>query len=91
MQFEWDPQKATINFQKHGVSFREAATVFQDMLSMTYPDPAHSTGERRYIMIGLSRYNQLLVIAHTERGNRIRIISARRATRNEQRFYESSN
>ncbi|PZD74024.1 hypothetical protein C1752_01566 [Acaryochloris thomasi RCC1774] len=91
MQFEWDPQKAIINFQKHGVSFREASTVFQDTLSMTYPDQDHSTGESRYVMIGLSRYGQLLVIAHTERANRIRIISARRATRNEQRFYEEDD
>lgn len=91
MQFEWNPQKATSNFQKHGVSFREAATVFQDALSITYPDSDHSIGENRYVMIGLSRYGQLLVVAHAERGNRIRIISARRATRNEQRFYEESN
>lgn len=91
MQFEWNPQKATSNFQKHGVSFWEAATVFQDALSITYPDSDHSIGESRYVMIGLSRYGQLLVVAHAERGNRIRIISARRATRNEQRFYEESN
>ena len=91
MQFEWDPQKATSNFQKHSVSFREAATVFQDALSITYPDSSHSIGESRYVMIGLSRYGQLLVVAHAERGNHIRIISARRATRNEQRFYEENN
>lgn len=82
MQFEWDFQKATRNFQKHGFSFREAAMVFQDALSMTYPDSDHSIGESRYIMIGISRYGQLLVVAYAERGNRIRIISARRATRN---------
>ena len=91
MQFEWDPQKATSNFRKHGVSFREAASVFQDTLSTTYPDSDHSIGESRYVTIGLSRYGQLLVVAHTERGNLIRIISARRASRNEQRFYEASD
>ena len=90
MEFEWDPLKATSNVQKHNVSFQEAATVFQDVLSVTFPDPDHSIGESRYVMIGLSRYGQLLVVAHTERGDRIRIISARRTTRNEQRFYEDN-
>lgn len=55
MKFEWDPKKASQNFQKHGVSFQEAATVFQDPLSMTYPDSDRSIGERRYVIIGLSR------------------------------------
>lgn len=91
MEFEWDPRKANINLQKHNVSFQEAATVFRDSLSVTFPDPDHSIGERRYVIIGLSRYGQLLVVAHTERGDLIRIISARRATRKEQRFYEEGN
>ena len=91
MEFEWDPRKASINLQKHTVSFHEAATVFQDPLSATYPDPDRSIGERRYVTIGLSRYGQLLVVAHTERGDLIRIISARRTTRKEQRFYEEGN
>lgn len=90
MEFEWDPLKATSNVQKHNVSFQEAATVFQDALSVTFPDPDHSMGESRYVIIGLSQYGQLLVVAHTERGDRIRIISARRTTQNEQRFYEEN-
>lgn len=90
MKFEWDPLKATKNLQKHNVSFQEAATVFNDALSITFPDPDHSIGERRYVIIGLSRNGQMLVVAHTDRGDRVRIISARRTTRNEQRFYEES-
>jgi uncharacterized DUF497 family protein len=91
MEFEWDLRKADINRQKHAVSFHEAATIFKDPLSVTYPDPDHSLGERRYVTIGLSRDSKLLVVAHTERDNLIRIISARRTTRKEQRFYEAGN
>ncbi|NJM64648.1 MAG: BrnT family toxin [Acaryochloris sp. RU_4_1] len=91
MEFEWNPQKSTKNFQKHHVSFKEAATVFQDALSVTFPDPDHSIGESRYVIIGLSCYGQLLVVAHAERGDRIRIISARKTTSKEQRFYEEGN
>ena len=91
MEFEWDPRKANINLIKHNVSFQEAASVFKDPLSITYPDPGHSFGERRFIIIGLSCYGQLLVIAHAERDYCIRIISARRTTRKEQRFYEERN
>ncbi len=90
MKFEWDPLKAKRNVQKHNVSFQEAATIFNDALSITFPDPDHSVGERRYVIIGLSRYGQLLVVAHTDRGDRVRIISARKTTRNEPRFYEES-
>ncbi|MCC5900178.1 MAG: BrnT family toxin [Phormidium sp. BM_Day4_Bin.17] len=88
MEFEWSPNKAQLNVDKHGVSFPEAATVFNDPLSVTFPDPDHSIGENRYVIIGLSQYEQLLVVAHTDRGEKVRIISARKATRQERRFYE---
>lgn len=88
MEFEWNPDKAVINLRKHGISFQEAATVFDDSLSVTFPDPDHSIGEDRYVIIGVSRSGQLLVVSHTDRGNRTRIISARRAARQERRFYE---
>lgn len=88
MDFEWDPRKAAQNLDKHKVSFHEAATVFGDPLSMTFSDPDHSVDENRYITFGLSLSGRLLVIAHTDRADRIRIISAREATRRERRFYE---
>ena len=88
MFFEWDSRKEAQNRQKHGVSFREAATVFGDPLSTEFPDPDHSQGEERYIIIGMSRRGRILVVAHTEKGDTIRIISARRATQYERRFYE---
>lgn len=91
MEFEWNSDKATLNFDKHGVSFQEAATVFSDPLSVTFPDPDHSIGESRYIIIGTSRFKKLLVVAHTERGERVRIISARTASRQEKRFYEEGS
>jgi len=87
MEFEWNPDKAETNIEKHGVSFQEAATVFNDPLSVTFPDPDHSIGENRYVIIGVSRFGQLLVVAHTDRGEKIRIISARKATRQERAFY----
>jgi len=89
MDFEWDLQKANINEKKHGVSFDEACTVFGDYLSFTYPDSGHSILEARYIIIGLSNKSRILVISHTQRGESIRIISARRATKRERDFYES--
>lgn len=88
IEFEWNPNKAALNLQKHNVSFQEAATVFNDPLSVTFTDSDHSIEESRYIIIGVSRFGRLLVIAHTERGERIRIISARQATKQERRFYE---
>jgi hypothetical protein len=91
MEFEWNPDKAALNLEKHGVSFQEAATVFNDPLSMTFPDPDHSIGESRYVIIGLSRFGQLLVVAHTDRDAKVRIISARKATRQERRFYEQGS
>ena len=77
MDFEWNSQKAGINEKKHGVSFDEASTVFGDYLSFTYPDSGHSILEERYILMGLSNKNRILVISHTQRGESIRIISAR--------------
>ena len=88
MQFEWDPAKAAENLAKHGVSFEEAATVFRDTLSATGTDPDHSVGEERFIIFGLSTSGRLLVVAHTEHGDIIRIISARLATSGERKIYE---
>ena len=88
--FEWDGRKARSNLEKHGVSFEEAATVFGDPLSLTIEDPHHSEGERRSIVMGLSVRGRTLVVAHTERGERIRMISARMATSAERRQYEES-
>ena len=91
MEFEWDSKKATQNLGKHNVSFHESATVFGDPLSVTFPDPDHSIGEDRHIIVGISRHNRLLIVAHTDRDDRIRIISARAATRREMRFYEEES
>ena len=90
MQFEWDPAKAAENLAKHGVSFEEAATVFRDALSATGADPDHSVGEERFIIFGLSTSGRLLVVAHSEYGDIIRIISARLATSGERKIYEES-
>lgn len=86
--FEWDPEKAAANLDKHGISFHEAATVFGDPLSTTFPEPDHSEGERRFLTIGASTSSTLLVVAHTEQDDTIRVISARRATPHERKFYE---
>lgn len=88
MNLEWDPRKATSNRRKHGVDFHEAATVLEDPLSTTYPDPDHSLDERRFVTIGLSVARRVLVVAHVERPGALRIISARRATSREREFYE---
>ena len=87
--FEWDARKATANLSKHGVRFEEAVTVFGDPLSVTIADPLHSAGENRFIIVGRSEAQRVVVVAHSERGDRIRIISARRATRRERRDYEN--
>lgn len=89
--FEWDSEKAERNKQKHGVTFEEAATVFLDRLSLTIPDPIHSTDEERFVILGESNRARLLVVAHVERGENIRIISARVATKRERRNYEEGN
>jgi uncharacterized DUF497 family protein len=88
MEFEWDPHKAAANDRKHDVPFQEAATVFGDPLAITFEDPDHSMSEKRYITFGLSRQKRLLVVSHTERGERTRIINARLLTRKERRIYE---
>lgn len=90
MEFEWDPAKAGANLRKHKVSFHEAATVFGDFLGVTAADPDHSAGERRYITVGRSTRGRLLMVAHTERRERIRIISARTLTPREKRAYEET-
>ncbi len=88
MRFSWDPKKAAANLKKHGVTFVEASTVFRDVLSVTGLDPDHSVGERRYVTFGNSIRNRLLVVAHTEDNNTVRIISARPVTRLERKIYE---
>lgn len=88
MEFEWDPDKAAGNLAKHGVSFQEAATVFGDPLAITYFDPDHSADEDRFVTFGHSSGGALLVVCHTDRGDRVRIISARRATRRERKAHE---
>ena len=88
MEFEWDPEKADLNLTKHGVSFHEAATVFGDPLAMTYYDPDHSEEEDRFLTYGHSSEGRLLVVSHTDRGEKTRIISARPATRREKKQYE---
>jgi len=88
LQFVWDRAKAAANLRKHGVGFEEAADAFDDPLSITIPDPDHSQGEERFLLVGQSRAGRLLVVAHTERGDEIRLINARAATRRERQIYE---
>ncbi|NUQ36196.1 MAG: BrnT family toxin [Caldilineales bacterium] len=90
IQAEWDEQKARSNRKKHGVSFEEARTVFDDPLFIMFLDVEHSTDQERYITLGLSVKRRLLLIAHTDREGIVRIISARKATKNEKRVYEES-
>ena len=89
IEFEWDAKKAAANERKHGVSFVEASTVFGDPLAITFPDPDHSRDEDREITIGYSIAGRLLIVSHVDRDGRIRIISARKATRSERRHYEA--
>jgi len=89
MQFEWDRDKASANLKKHGVSFDEAVTIFHDPLAATFDDPDHSSRERRFLSIGYSSSNRLLVVSHTERGDSVRIISARLASAKERKRHES--
>ena len=91
MEFEWDPKKATLNLARHGVSFQEATTVFDDMLSVAVPDPDHSIEENRFIIVGQSHRGRLLIVSHVERGDRIRLINARELTRTERSAYEEGN
>lgn len=91
MEFEWDPLKAEDNLKKHGGDFTEAATVFSDPLSITYSDPDHSLDEDRYIIIGSSSANRLLIVAHTDRDESTRLISAREVTSRERKLYEDED
>ena len=88
MKFDWDPVKADTNEGKHGVTFDEASTVFGDVLSVSGRDLFHSVGEHRYLTFGLSSQGRVLAVSHTDRGDIVRIISARTATRKEKRIYE---
>ena len=90
MNFEWDPDKAALNQRKHRVSFQEAVTVFGDPLAITYQDPDHSISEQRFITVGMSRSEQVLIIAHLDRDENIRIISARKTTPGERKHYEEN-
>jgi uncharacterized protein len=90
LTFEWDPHKARTNLAKHGLTFEEAATIFSDSASLTIPDPEHSLAEERYVTIGKAFAGKLLVVVHTDRGDNIRIISARVASRRERKFYEKN-
>lgn len=87
MRFEWDPKKAKKNLEKHGVSFEEAATAFGDPQSLTDYDPDHSNDEDRFVLLGATHARRLVVVAHTDRGESVRLISARLATRRERRTY----
>jgi len=88
MRFAWDKNKADTNLIKHGVSFDEATTVFGDPFSDAFPDPDHSVAEKRFVIIGSSEEGTILVVAHTDDGDMVRIISAREATRAERKAYE---
>lgn len=91
MNFEWDPQKDVLNHTKHGIGFQEASTVFGDPLALTNLDPDHSIEEQRFLTTGYSSSRQLLIVAHADRENRIRIISARTTTPAERRIYEEGD
>ena len=87
--FEWDPTKAALNLKDHGISFDEASTVFGDILAMNMPDPDHSEGEQRFLVLGMSSASRLVVVSYAERPPRTRIVSARLATGPERRKYEN--
>jgi uncharacterized protein len=88
MQFEWDEEKAESNAKKHGVSFEEAQTVWEDYFNIEFFDPVHSVEEPRFLIVGESEAERLLIVAFTERDNRVRIINARELTPKERREYE---
>jgi uncharacterized protein len=88
MKCEWDKDKATSNQSKHGVSFEEAKTVFDDPLYVDFYDPDHSEYEERYLIVGESNRGRLLIVSYTERGDSMRLISAREVTRTEREVYE---
>lgn len=91
MNFEWDRDKAAFNLEQHGVAFDEAASAFADPLSSTILDPDHSDDESRFVLVGEAFSGRLLVVVHTDRGESIRLISARLATRRERRQYEQES
>ena len=91
MEFEWDRRKAKYNLRKHGVSFEEASTVFDDILASFYEDPDHSVHEKRFLMMGTSARGRLLYVAFADRSVRIRIISARMPTKEEKKLYAEEN
>jgi uncharacterized protein len=91
LAFEWDPKKERANWRKHVIRFADASTVFGDPLSITIPDPEQVGPEERFVIIGMSSERKLLVVVHTMRGARIRIISARKATRHERHEYEETS
>ncbi len=91
IKFEWDPGKNILNQKKHSIDFEEASSIFGDPLALTLDDPEHSVIEHRHLTIGFSNQARLLIIAHTERNERIRIISARKVTPRERKFYEEKN
>ena len=88
MQFEWDPAKARANVRKHGVSFEEASSIFGDALAYTFADPDHSVREGRWLTFGLSDRGRILLVSHVDRDDRVRIVSAREATKHERKIYE---
>ena len=91
LSFEWDARKARANLKKHGVSFEEAKTIFNDPQALTFPDSEHSNGEQRYLSIGLSARGRVLVVVHTDRDQNTRLISCRRATPRERVAYEQGD
>ncbi len=90
LKFEWDRRKAVLNIKRHGVSFEDAATAFGDPLSVTIHDPKHSDDEDRFLLLGETQDKKLVVVAHTDRKDTIRLINARPATRQERKDYEKS-
>jgi uncharacterized DUF497 family protein len=91
MNFEWDAKKATRNIKDHGVTFKEAATVFGDPLAFTFGDPDHSFDEQRFVTIGVSERGKLLIVAHADHDDTIRLISARETTHGERKLYEEED
>jgi len=91
VNFEWDPGKARQNRRKHRVSFQEGASVFGDPFSVTYPDPDHSIAEQRFITVGMSSGGRVLIVAHADRNENVRIISARKTTQRERKHYEEKD
>jgi hypothetical protein len=91
LEFEWDTEKARRNLRKHNVSFREGMMVFNDIFAITFVDDAHSRQERRFLTLGISDLEQVLVVSHTLVGEKVRLISARKATKRERELYEKEN